>query len=410
MTKAQKTGFHLQSAIFFTWMLSVFLVPSLAAAANVNASDTETPGILHAKDFFPKSLLTAADYVIEDTVVSDGARNTYAVVTDKGKKHIYGDESLYRFIRETLAVSAMRSVMDQPGFREAADTCPEFLHASDTASGEPKWMQQVGFSANEKGIWLSFENKTMREFFSAFYERKKQLTYQLGTDPDTVNPVLQKTCNQLLFLLFCKNRNTEDILPLIYKPVLEKISSMRPVDRGARMIRENPLAELISTNEKRLKDMGVRKKDLSSFMTNQHYTTSMRTRMVQNLFETDAKKRRIFFHHAASAASPEEAWGFHDLSAVFRKYHVNITYIREFMDLEGTIACITRKKVFLLPFVFDHVFWTKDFSNYFTYTTKDIDRDDFLSVEIWVTGSLSPLARKQMHSMGMKVYENVFSR
>ncbi len=94
-----------------------------------------------------------------------------------------------------------------------------------------------------------------------------------------------------------------------------------------------------------------------------------------------------------------------------RGYHETVSPIREIKIMAGLTLGQAKNGSVLIPFPLDHGIWREKPDRIVSFLMTNYRDPGFSGkFELWVTGTVSPLARQQLKLRGIKVVENVDER
>lgn len=152
---------------------------------------------------------------------------------------------------------------------------------------------------------------------------------------------------------------------------------------------------------------------MQGFLENLNYTPRHTTVIVANLMKLEGVKGRdAFIRYTHSATDEESANYIQQLIETIRGYHETVSPISEIMISSNLVLAKTKKDTSLIPFPLDYLIWTEKSEQLIT-NIVDTNKEAFgpdMEFDLWVTGTVSPLARKNLEEKGIKVAEKVYER
>jgi hypothetical protein len=173
------------------------------------------------------------------------------------------------------------------------------------------------------------------------------------------------------------------------------------------IFRTVPPTELRAMNHKKLLEMGVNEDLVDLFINNSIYSPREQTLLVGALGEIKgARNRAAFVKFAVPTNNPDMAFFRHRQAEMYAGYHKSVEPIERFEGFGRFAAARTRdgKLVFNVPL--DYLAWTDHMAGFIDaaiHHTTSLPR--VTEKHLWVTGSVSPLALKELNKRGILVHE-----
>jgi len=164
---------------------------------------------------------------------------------------------------------------------------------------------------------------------------------------------------------------------------------------------DTPKADLIVMNQNKLKELHVPEQNIKVFMRNPAFPLSVQTAFVENLTHLRGVPGVLDVVALASTAKSEDQARFlADALDMLAKYHQTQTPLVKIIA-KGTIIGRDRTGLLLVPAQADYVVWTRR-------TAYFANRPDLAASKrsIWLSGRMSPLAKKNFESLGWTINEN----
>ena len=428
-----------------TTRIVLALATALAALGAAGDQPYETPPVLKASDFLDAKLLRGPDYEVEDKVVSDGVFNTYTIVSNFGTWKVQGTALAALRVHEVGAIAQLKNVdkiaVAAGGVAAGAvnvgkGTVAVVTHPVDTISGlgdgVARLFGRVGRSTSRTAEKLGSDdpNAAEPENLSNPADAPKasqqstagkavEGTGELAKDIIGVNSAMRSWAKKLRVDPYTTNEVLHNELRDVASydaggrfavnlapggVILTALSSTAAVND---LIWMKEPDELVTLNEKRLKDMGVKPEVSRAFRLNPKYNLTWQVRLVASLDAIgNVPGRADFVARAAGARVTADAQFYVQsamLAELFQKTQTPPTLIVP--NLPG--ACITAgEERFACLYPLDYVAWTEGVAGHVDRITKRA-QTDFPKArrELWLTGQLSPRAAKEFEARGWTVRE-----
>ncbi len=158
--------------------------------------------------------------------------------------------------------------------------------------------------------------------------------------------------------------------------------------------------------------MGISKDLIKRYLDHPAFTPHHDTILVAALARLKyVRGRDAFLESALSAQDEVEATFYMNIGQTIRGYHETVSPIRQISTMAGLTLAQAKNGWVLIPFPLDHGVWTERADRIISHLGVNYRAPGFTGIfELWVTGTLSPLARQQFELRGIKVVENVDER
>jgi hypothetical protein len=126
---------------------------------------------------------------------------------------------------------------------------------------------------------------------------------------------------------------------------------------------------------------------------------------------TNAKGRDGFIQFALKAEDEESANFIQNMAETMRGYHDTVSPVSQVMIVSGVVVAKAKNGSVLIPFPLDHGVWSEQAERIITGLVSSIKAKLApKKIELWVTGTVSPLARQQLKKLEINVTENAVER
>jgi hypothetical protein len=179
------------------------------------------------------------------------------------------------------------------------------------------------------------------------------------------------------------------------------------------LVRDKTPPEIEKFNRKSLYDMDVVDPLAGSFLSSTSYSPQEKTLLVGALASMAAvKDRGVFVESAASDYYVESVALFMRICAeMASQYCVKKGGVERFVNAGGMPFLLTKNRVVVGLFPLDHVAWTVNFARQETQVSDAIEKmPGIKGKELWISGTVDPVARRALQSKGWIVEERVNTR
>ncbi len=404
---------------FVLTLSSILFLSTFLVLPGVGSQDFQKiPITLQASEVLPKDLLTGPNYKIKETVTNDGFINTYEIETQYGSFKIESTALLLIRINELKAIQRMDQLKGTNVYGEAVKksaTAPlktaEGLVTSPietttgAVSGVGKWFSDVGRSIVSDDPHQADVLKTA----TGQAATKREFAYEFGVDPYSSFEPLQKALNEIARTAGAGGLTVKVAFAAIPGAVGTVVGLSGTAESMKSLVRDKSPAELEKINEKRLREMGVSGSLTKVFLKNSNYSPQEETLLVGELATMSGVKNRSIFIRAASLASEESVALFMRLRAqLMALYGSKKGGVVSFIEANGVPLVRTKDGAIVGIFPLDHVAWTAALAR------KEMAVSDALGKmpgvkrkELWIGGTVDPIARKALEDKGWRVEERV---
>jgi len=416
-------GSSLKADVFRCSLLILLLIPIRTASAQT-ATQFEAPPTLPAQELAPATLINGNGFHVDQAVPTDGLTAHFTLHSDVGTFNADGLEMLRIRVAEIPAIVELNQTSKSKVFTQALATNAAapvaaagqmVMHPVDTVKGLPagvgRFFGRVGLgaqkikeaattpeeaSAGERTGQVATRTFQATRDVLGYEQERRGLAKKLHVDPYTTNPILSKQLDDFAVVAFRAHVGVTTAIS-VFIPGSMAITATRVVSTW---VYDTPRADLIVQNQKKLQEMGVPDETIHVFMSNKAFPLSVQTVFVEDLTRVSGVPGSIDIVALASTAESEDQARFLagclDMLANYHQSHTPLVSI----IARGTIIGRDRAGVIIVPAEVDYVSWTKR-TSYFA------NRPDLVSPKrsAWLSGQMSPLAKKNFHALGWSVRE-----
>ncbi len=384
-------------------------------------AQTEAPPVLKASDLAPAELLAGPEFKVDGSVPTDGFYGIFTVRSPYGSVQARGVAMLRVRTAEMQALAKLEETTRREAVVEGAkDSAKETRHAArqtlhDPAGTLEKTPESVGrlFSRMEGKFEKRIEkvSGTGEEPPSAkppdgFAKTRRSLAQKLGVDPYTDNPPLSDRLDQVArweragSIALAVGTSGASIWAGITTKTLTLIWTMSP-------------EEVRVANQKRLASLAPQATDeeIRAFLRNPAFTPTTQTLFVDQL-ELFAKPRgseniartpkgfESFVRLADKIETHDQGRFLVAAIGMLAAYHQRISSISTIESRDRLAIGKTSTGLLILPVPVDRLAWTDKLSEFGS-------RSDFHATrrEILISGSVTPLTRKELSARGWTLLE-----
>ncbi len=361
---------------------------------------------------------------MDDGVPTDGLTANFTIHTDVGPLQAHGLEMLKIRIAEVPAMVELQQTSKTKVFaqslatnavRPVAAAGQMIMNPVETVKGLPggvsRFFGRVGLagqrlkeaatepeeaSVSERtGEVAARAGHTTRDIFG-YEQERRELAKKLHVDPYTTNPILSKQLDDIALTAFRAHVGVT-VTMSIFIPGSIAITGTRVVSTW---VWDKPRADLIVMNQNKLHELKVPEKDIKAFMRNKAFPLSVQTAFVESLTDLSGVPGALEIVKLANTAESEDQARFlADALEMLTRYHKTRTPLVKIIA-RGTVVGRDSAGVVVVPAEVDYVAWTQRVA-YFA------NRPDLTGQKrsVWLSGQMSPLAKKNFQALGWVVIE-----
>ncbi len=398
-----------------------FILPAVCVGQTETPSTVyETPGILDAHDILPRDLFEGKNYWVERRVETRRFSNHFTIKSRFGQFEAFDEAMLRIRINEVAAIGMLEEIKKSSAFAEAAKkaaTSPIkgakalITDPVDTVKGIPKGVGRFFSRIGEmtKGGRGDHEDGYTKELIG-FAAVKRQYAHKMSVDVYSSNKVLQEELNSVAWAGFAGGVGVKlAMMPIksASEAAYFSIMGTKFIHGMNQILRDNSPEDLRRINREKMKQIGIEDSVIKEFLDCPAYSPRHETIIVHALAEMDGvRERDQFIKQALFAEYEEDAFLFQQIAELMHGYHAYVKPIREIIPVRNIVAGYTADQAIVVTIPIDYVYWTEraDHGSEALSRLKTADRT-VTRVEIWITGKLTPRARRELEGRGIVVKE-----
>jgi hypothetical protein len=411
-------AYSLSSALRALAPATLLLLPAAAMAAETY----ERPPSFNAAQI-PGIKRVGSNYTILTPVRSDGLLRLYVVTTPYGKFNVQGDEMMRMRQNELYALARLEKVTNSESFGKAlaqAGLSP-LVFAGHLVTNPVDTVQNtfagVGNFFGRIGSGLNNAGKTQDDAMSGLLgvtDKRRELATAYGVDPYTDFPPLAAKLQQLSQAAAAGGLVVTGALmavPGAAGIIVSNLSTAYKLnDMGLESVARNyDAAQIMDINRGLLEKMGVGKDITERFLLNRNYTPIDAAALVAALDSMHGVGgRRIYVARAAAANGRPIAYVMRRQAELMADdYHRNHRNYARFVAFANYPFVITGDNEVMAVLPIDALSWTRETANGFGVVTAQRRRFDPKARGVLrITGTATPLAKKQLKAEGWTVLEH----
>ncbi|MEA2982415.1 MAG: hypothetical protein QOF91_1269 [Alphaproteobacteria bacterium] len=399
------------------------LVAVLTMSLGASAQPFERPpsfAIEKIPGFWP----SGDNYTIKNPVLSDGLLRIYTLTTPYGEFTVHGDQMLRMRVNELGALHELEKIANSESYGKAlleAGLSP--FRYTGRLIADPKktvgdTMSGIGTMVDRITADIANIGKTPGDPISGLLgvtDQKRKLATKVGVDPYTDFPPLDARLSRLAEAAAAGGLTVSaamlavpvGAMSLVYSN-LSTISTIEGV-RIDELARDQTAAQIVEFNRQRIFAMGVEYDVLQALLTNQSYTPIDMAVLVAALDSmSGVEDRVVFLQRAAQIDTRSLAYFMRRHAEMLKNHQSRGARFERFVLLGGYPFNVTRDGQIVGVMPIDALAWTETMAGVLRECAADARRlAGTRQVELRITGTATPRARKELQALGWRVVENV---
>ncbi len=158
--------------------------------------------------------------------------------------------------------------------------------------------------------------------------------------------------------------------------------------------------------------MGISKDLANRFLDHPNFTPRHDTLIVSALADLkNPRGRDVFLNAILSAQDRVGATFYMNIAQTLQGYNETVSRIQEITVVGGLVVARALNGRALIPFPLDHGVWGERGSRVINHMKKANEANGFQGkYDLWVTGTVSTRARRELTALGIEATENVDER
>jgi len=405
-----------------TLITSILIISTGAAFGAAKTARYEAPADKRASEVLPSNLRSGPHFRVQDRVAADGYMLRFTVNSDYGTFPITGEYGLRKLIKEIQAIAALKKVSKGEAFVKGvsgkAQETVEFganlvTDPGRTLASVPRGVAKL-FDNIATGVQKPPEPRRdpVGQQLLNVSEAKRKIAYDLGVDVYSSNRVLQNELDGLSKAQALGSLGVSAAIPYGGGTVVGISRMSQTAGEVKRLLRDESPSGLRNLNQRQLQAMGVDRSLTERFLNHTQLSPRHKTVIVASLQKLPRARGKDAFINFALQANDESSANFiQNTAEILAAYQQSVSPIQEIVVPGILLARVANGTVFI-PFPLDYGVWTVRAERVVknTLAGHQTGRRGLARFELWVTGTVSPLARRQLEARGIKVTEHVDRR
>jgi hypothetical protein len=230
-----------------------------------------------------------------------------------------------------------------------------------------------------------------------YEQERRELAKKLGVDPYTTNKVLARKLDEIATTAF-RARVSVNTAISVFVPASIILTGVRTMDN---LVWDTPRGDLIVRVEDKLKEFNVSPTQRTLFLNNPAGPLSLQVAVVENLGRlTNAAGRADVIWLMGSVATESHARFLATSVRMLAEYHETQKPITA-VAAPGAVMARDQDGMLVLPAPVDYISWTERVA----YFAKNPKLQAAPRRMLWITGGMSPRAKKEFAANGWTIHE-----
>lgn len=234
-------------------------------------------------------------------------------------------------------------------------------------------------------------------------EAVRILAASFGVDPYTDNLPLRSALNDV-----AANSNRDALRSRVDFNVIHGVGSAIEAAHFSKRLQDNLLTHseenLQKETRKDLNNLGVPKDQIDEFMENPSYPPSWRAAVTESLLGlANVDGIQGYIQTIQDAPRPEVALFFLRRIQLAEHYHRGVRSLSKMVMVGATPLFVDQSGAKVVTAPIDYAYWNEDLANRVKDFRKNLNQG---SINIYINGTASPLAREKLAEQGVSLHEN----
>ena len=401
---------------------AAMLTTALVAQTKGEAAPYETPAVLSAPALLKPEYIRGPYHEILDPVPTAGFSNQYTLRTQWGTHIIRGNDLLAKRLKELNAIAELEQTSKSKEFEKALRTAaakPFYMvgntlkdpvgTAKKIGSGAMRFINRAGEAAKRRGK-RSANTDNAAEALIGFSKQKREIAYDLQVDPYTDNPILQQRLDDMAWASFGGGFVVRLGTFAIGGAAGTLVGGLSTADDIAKSVRDNSPADLSGINRASLEGIGVSDATINAFLAHSAISPTNQTIITTKLNNLkQAQGREDFLKMAIASKDSTDVLFFQRILEMMELYHSKVSPVKQILNLHGLPAIHAANDALVVPLSVDYGWWSEE-ADRLTTTIANYQPAGIISKRIiYVSGTISPVAKEQLAKRGLEVTDNVYT-
>lgn len=401
-------------------MGSIMFASSLTAQTKASPVVYEIPAVLSAPDLLKEEYMRGPHHEILDPVPTVGFSNQYTIRTTWGTHNVRGNDLLAKRLGELEAIAkleqaskskefekALRSAAAKPFYMAGQTLQDPVGTAKKVGSGAMRFIRRAGEVAKRGGS-RSANTDNAAQAIIGFSKQKREIAYELKVDPYTDNPILQQRLDDMSWASFGGGFVVRVGTFAVGGAAGAVVSGLSTADDIAKSIRDNTPSDLSGINRTILEEMDINGATIDTFLKHKDISPTNQTIITRKLHDIrQADGCAEFLKMVNTSQDTTDVLFFQRVLLMIVKCHSEVSPVKKISNLNGLPVIYTASNNLVIPLSIDYGWWSEDGEHLAAAIANYKPGFEVAKRVIYVSGSLSTLAKEQLTKRGFVVEDNV---
>jgi len=378
----------------------------------------ESAPVLSASKILPPELLSGPNHRVQERVTNDGYLNTYQIDSKFGTFTAVSTAVLRKRIGEINAMVVMEKVQGSKEYiasikEGGLDTMTSALHLMtrpvQTLSGAAQGLGAAFSRVGEglRGAKRSQSEESKVKDLIGFSTTKRQYAYQFDVDVYSENQKLQDMLNRISWAGYAGSLTWSAAMSAVPGGAGVAMTVIGTNKVLNQVFQNTPPVELRKMNTEKLNAMGVNPEITDAFINNTIFSPREQTLLVHALSEMNGVADRGALVRLALPSQNSTVALFRQRQAqMYAGYNKSVTPLERFISLGQFAVSRTVNGAFVFNVPVDYLVWTEPMAQLLTGANQLVNElPGIKEKQLWLTGTLSARARKEIESRGWQVHD-----
>ena len=375
------------------------------------------------QDVVSTDLQSGPHYRLTPTVRTFDFLNDFIAISDYGTFEARSDTLLRRLLREIPAITALRQISTSDAYVKAlaqAALGPVrgiqglVTDPVQTVQNVPNAIFDVfsrvgqGIDTAVSGEKTGYEDSAAAQILQ-MSSYKREYAKQLGVDPYSSNPVLQKELDSVSWAAAAGNLTISAATMVAGGPVITALSAARNLDQAKNIVASEPPSQLAIDDQAAMGRMGIDNGLAQQFMAQQQYSPRAKYILLTALDAMPGTAGRAALIQVALEA-PNEEWAlfYQQMAELLDGYNDRTAAIVSLERFNRLVLARDQNGKTLIIAPIDYMIWNERAEAAAGAISQSLQlkpgEDKF---ELWITGTASPLFKQEARSRGVVVKDRI---
>jgi hypothetical protein len=403
------------SVVDLALIVGVLVVLSSVPAIAAQQGYEPAPALSASKILSPE-LLSGANHRVQERVTNDGFLNTYQIDSKFGTFTAVSTAVLRKRIGEINAMIVMEKVQSskeyvssikEAGLDTMTSAASLITSPVKTVSGAAQGLGAAFSRVSESigGAKRSQSEDSSVKDAIGFSTTKRQFAYQFDVDVYSDNQKLQDMLNRIAWASYAGSLTWSAAMAAVPGGAGVAMTVIGTNKVLNQIFQTTPPVELRKMNTDKLNTMGVNSQVTDAFINNTIFSPREQTLLVHALGEMNGvADRGALVRLALSSQNPTVALFRQRQAQMYAGFNKSVTPLERFISLGQFAVSRTVNGALVFNVPLDYLAWTEPMAQLITGANQLVNElPGIREKQLWLAGTLSPRARKEIESRGWQV-------